>query len=174
MKRLMSLSSALAVALLLVFTASGAALAQDSVGPNEVEIVDGKDGMPHLEVTDTLGHAHLHAMPIHGFYGFVTNQGRPAHANVATNLVWSGRVRTTRDVQSCQQCGYYSIYCNVESGFSLLSSLNTTGGHRPLLSSGYRCEDELIRHDFDFDVWAFYAKICDFDPIEIEFRPVER
>ena len=171
MKRLTKLSPTLAVVFMLVFMASGMAWAD---GPVEVEIVQAKDGTPYLEVVDVDIQNHLHAMPIYGFYGFVTNRGRPAYANVATNLVWSGQERTTHDVQSCKRCGYYAVFCNVESGFSLLASLNTTGGHTPLLRNGYRCDDELIQIDFEFDVWAFYAKICDLHPIEeYEVYPVK-
>jgi hypothetical protein len=69
-------------------------------------------------------------------------------------------VRTTEDVQSCSLCGYYSKYCNVESGYGMMANLNTIGGHAPLSSHGYRCAGELIRKDIAFAVSLFYIKIC--------------
>jgi hypothetical protein len=132
----------------------------EHIGQYSVEYTHSEDGHMIANVTNQAGETHMHALPIRGFWGYVTNRSQPANANVAVNLVWSGTQRTTQDVQTCPLCGFYSKYCNVESGYGLMASLNTTGGHSPLVQSSYRCSYDLIRTDFSFMVSIFYIKIC--------------
>ena len=186
MKGLTKLTTTIAVALLVVFAASGAARAD---GPHQCELVTyangfeyrqsvDESGMPIMIVTDLeTRDNHIHPMPIYGFWGTVTNRGAPVSANVAASLLWnSNRVRRTKDTRSCPRCGFWSMFCNVESGFGMMANLNTGGGHTPLLTSGYRCADELMQIDFEFDIMLFYAKVCENIepyPHELEFFPAE-
>ena len=184
MKGLTKLTT-VAVALLVVFAASGPAMAE---GPHEGQLVTYANGFEYRQSVDEAGvpimivtdletrDNHIHAMPIYGFWGAVTNRGAPASANVAVSLMWNNRGRRTKDTRSCPRCGYWSMFCDVESGYGMMANLNTGGGHTPLLESAYRCADELIQVDFEFDIMLFWAKICESiepHPHELEFFPAQ-
>lgn len=133
----------------------------EMINGHEVQYTVEKDGQITAWVTNQAGQTHQHAVPLYGFWGYVTNRGAAADANVAVNTVWSGGVRTTQDVHTCTECGFWAKSCNIESGYTLMASLNTTGGHAPVTHHSYRCDDDHIRHDFDMNVLMFYKKICD-------------
>jgi hypothetical protein len=139
-------------------------LQNETINGNEVQYVVEQDGQMMVYVTNQSGETHLHAIPLYGFWGYVTNDGSPADANVAVNLVWSDGIRTTEDAHTCTECGFWSKACTAESGFTLMASLNTTGGHEPLVHDGYRCADDNIRYDFAMDVQFFYMKLCNSTP----------
>jgi hypothetical protein len=130
------------------------------VNDHTVEYSFEPDGTLVAHVTNAAGETHIHAIGTRGFWGYVKNHGSAADANVAINLRWSGTDRTTQDVNSCSTCGFYYKFCSVEGSYHMMSSLETNGGHAPLTSHGYRCADDLIRQDFNFDVWIFYMKVC--------------